>query len=246
LQLLVSVRSADEVGPALAGGADIIDAKEPDRGSLGAVAPEVLAEILARTPGHLPFSAALGDAVSAEQVKTLIDGLKLPPRAGPTYLKLGFAGMPSPDLVSAMLSTAVSRAGLRRSPPLVVAVAYADARRARSAPPELVSRLARDAGAAGVLIDTCVKDGVGLLEWLTPTELAVWVRQTREWRLLAGVAGALGPADLPSACLADPDVVGFRGAACDAGRSGRVVAERVMLLRDQLDHAVGVFRGRSV
>ena len=37
MQLLVSVRSAVEVAPALAGGADIIDAKEPDRGSLGAV-----------------------------------------------------------------------------------------------------------------------------------------------------------------------------------------------------------------
>ena len=36
MRLLVSVRSAAEVGPALAGGADIIDAKEPGRGSLGA------------------------------------------------------------------------------------------------------------------------------------------------------------------------------------------------------------------
>jgi len=33
--LLVSVRSADEVDDALAGGADLIDVKEPSRGALG-------------------------------------------------------------------------------------------------------------------------------------------------------------------------------------------------------------------
>ena len=43
MRLLVSVRSADEVAAAMAGGADIIDAKEPARGSLGAVDAATLA-----------------------------------------------------------------------------------------------------------------------------------------------------------------------------------------------------------
>ena len=47
MRLLVSVRAAAEVAPALAGGADIIDAKEPARGSLGAVSPTRLREIAA-------------------------------------------------------------------------------------------------------------------------------------------------------------------------------------------------------
>ena len=50
MRLLVSVRSAEEVAAALAGGADIIDAKEPARGSLGAVTATVLSAIAARTP----------------------------------------------------------------------------------------------------------------------------------------------------------------------------------------------------
>ena len=45
MRLLVSVRSAAEVAAALAGGADIIDAKEPSRGGLGAVDPEDLEAI---------------------------------------------------------------------------------------------------------------------------------------------------------------------------------------------------------
>ena len=56
MRLLVSVRSAEEVSAALAGGADIIDAKEPARGSLGRVTPAVLSAIAARTPASVPLS----------------------------------------------------------------------------------------------------------------------------------------------------------------------------------------------
>jgi hypothetical protein len=61
MQLLVSVRSAEEVGPAFAGGADIVDAKEPARGSLGPVDLFVLREINAKVPPCIPLSVALGD-----------------------------------------------------------------------------------------------------------------------------------------------------------------------------------------
>ena len=45
MRLLVSVADAAEARAALAGGADIIDAKEPRHGALGAVAPDVLRAI---------------------------------------------------------------------------------------------------------------------------------------------------------------------------------------------------------
>ncbi len=61
MRLLVSVRTEHEVAAALAGGADIIDAKEPARGSLGPVSPEVLQAIAARVPESMPLSVALGD-----------------------------------------------------------------------------------------------------------------------------------------------------------------------------------------
>src|SRR5258707_906089 len=58
---LASVRSADEADVALAGGADIIDAKEPAMGALGAVAPATLRGIAVRVAGRLPVSATIGD-----------------------------------------------------------------------------------------------------------------------------------------------------------------------------------------
>ena len=61
MQLLVSVRSEAEVAAALAGGADLIDAKEPALGSLGPVGGAELLAIAARVPETVPLSAALGD-----------------------------------------------------------------------------------------------------------------------------------------------------------------------------------------
>jgi len=235
LQLLVSVRSADEVGPALQGGADIIDAKEPERGSLGPVPPGTLAEIFDCTPETVPLSAALGDFTMAEEMAERFRELRLPTRRAPTYLKLGFAGAESLDVVSVLLKTAIRQAACWSSPPKIVAVAYADAERSESPPPELICRVAKEIGVTGVLIDTKVKDGRGLLDCLSEADLAEWVYRARRLGLLTGVAGSLDLEDLPAACLGLPDVVGFRGAACDGGRRGRVDTDRVAMLRRALD-----------
>ena len=62
MQLLVSVRNEIEAVAAVAGGADIIDAKEPLAGALGAVSSEVLRAIVAATAIQSPHSANCDDA----------------------------------------------------------------------------------------------------------------------------------------------------------------------------------------
>ena len=89
MQLLVSVRTAAEARIALAGGADIVDAKEPSRGSLGAVSPSVLRQICQRIPSERPVSVALGDVSTAAQVLQSISSVPRSRRTA-TYLKLGF------------------------------------------------------------------------------------------------------------------------------------------------------------
>jgi (5-formylfuran-3-yl)methyl phosphate synthase len=235
MQLLVSVRSAAEVGPALSGGADIIDAKEPARGSLGPVSARTLGEIVAEVPPECPFSVALGDLASPEEVFTAIASLELPVRPGPTYLKLGFARVRSPEIVTGILATAVATVAETGSTALVVAVAYADADRAETLAPELVPGSAYRAGAAGVLLDTHTKDGIGLLGWLAPHALASWVASARREGLLTALAGALTLENVDAVSAAGADVVGVRGAACEGGRGGHVTAKRVRVLRHRLD-----------
>ncbi len=60
-QLLVSVRSAAEAEAALAGGAHVIDVKEPSRGSLGRADDATIDEVVRVVAGRRPVSAALGE-----------------------------------------------------------------------------------------------------------------------------------------------------------------------------------------
>src|SRR3954469_22907203 len=80
-RLLVSVRSAAEAEAALAGGADIIDVKEPSRGSLGMADETVIQDVVATVAGRAPVSVALGD---------LADNRAYAALPGVTWAKLGF------------------------------------------------------------------------------------------------------------------------------------------------------------
>jgi uncharacterized protein (UPF0264 family) len=199
------------------------------------VSPATLAQILARVPPECPFSVALGDLASPEEVVVALGLIRLPVRPAPIYLKLGCAGVRSLEMVTRILATAVAVVAEKRSAALIIGVAYADAARAGTLAPELISRSAHRAGAAGVLLDTHTKDGIGLLGWVPPHSLAGWVASARRKGLLTGVAGALGLENVDSVSAARADVMGVRGAACEGGRHGQVTANRVGALRRRLD-----------
>jgi uncharacterized protein (UPF0264 family) len=243
MELLVSVRSEAEVAPALAGGADILDAKEPYHGSLGPVSPQVLADIIAQVPGEQALSIALGDFVAPDEVVAAFSSRPLTPRSASLYLKLGFAGVSAPDRLETMIATAVGASHQHEASPLVVVVAYADSARAASASPDTISRIAAECGAAGVLLDTQVKDGQGLLSWMDVPALRLWVERGRDAGLLTALAGGLQLDDIGPVSAANPNVVGVRGAACDGGRDGRVNARRVQALRERLSSFSGFVQG---
>ena len=228
MRLLVSVRSAEEAVAASAGGADVIDAKEPDVGALGAVRPEVLREIRAAVPSHQLVTAALGDARDGDAVEHLAHVYAA---SGATFVKVGFAGVADSAWVEALIGACVR--GCARSG--VIAVAYADTPAGTSIDAMTLPAIAARAGARGVLVDTADKQGAGLTALWTVAELSVWVAQAHEHGLLAAVAGRLGLADFDAACDAGADIVGVRGAACTGGRNGRVSVNRVRALRVSLD-----------
>ena len=243
MRLLASVRSANEVLAAVSGGADIIDAKEPNRGSLGAVAPEVFARIQARVPLDLELSAALGDVASPLEVRTSIAALGLVPRPTPVFLKLGFAGVSHPRRIRALLEVACTAAREMGCPsPRVIAVAYADNENAGCADPETVWDAAGSAGVAGLLIDTWSKGGRHLFHWIEPERVRDLVNQARCAGLLTALAGGLGPEQLPAVCQVDPDIVGFRGALCQGGRDGKVNRARVRRLKTLLEASGSVYQ----
>jgi len=60
-RLLVSVRNAAEAAVALRAGADLIDIKEPAKGSLGAPTNQAIEEVVTTVAGAVPVSVALGE-----------------------------------------------------------------------------------------------------------------------------------------------------------------------------------------
>jgi hypothetical protein len=237
MRLLVSVRAAAEVPPALAGGADIIDAKEPARGSLGAVGPEVLRAIAASVPPAVPLSVALGDfatvAIAADAVREALAVLDACPRRAPLYLKLGFAGERSPNVVSRVIGAALEAADAAPVRPAVVPVAYADHESAGSPEPEDVVRAAIDAGARAFLVDTWSKAGRGLSSYIDAHRLRALADAARSAGMLVAIAGSLD-ADALDRLDRIADVVGVRGAACRGGREGSVDADLVRGLAERL------------
>src|ERR671912_416009 len=161
MQLLVSVRSAAEVGAALSGGADIIDAKEPKLGSLGPVSSDVLGAILDRVPPLHETSVALGDFSRPHDVQAAIQSLPLAGRQCATYLKLGFAGVSGEDLIATLLESAVATSRSHLAQPRIVAVAYADAEEAGTAPPKVISRAAARPDIVGFRGAACAGGRVG-------------------------------------------------------------------------------------
>ena len=216
MRLLISVADARDASAALAGGGDLIDAKDAGAGALVPVAAAVLAEIAAVVAGARPVTAALGDAGDEASVERAARGFVL---AGAALVKIGFGGI------------ADHRRGAADAGGGVVAVGYADASRAASIAPAALACIAADGGATGVLLDTCNKSGPGLRVLVDPAALAAFVADAHDAGLLVALAGKLTIDDLMFARDAGADVAGVRGAACDGGRTGRVTSDRVAALR---------------
>ena len=90
MQLLVSVANPAEARHALDGGADLIDAKDPSSGALGAVSLDTLRQIHTVVAGRRVVTAALGDAIDEESIERAAFDYG---RIGVGFVKVGFAGI---------------------------------------------------------------------------------------------------------------------------------------------------------
>ena len=245
-QLLVSVRNAHEALAARRGGADIIDVKEPANGSLGRASIEVISSIAdAMVPWSLgqgpaiPLSLALGEvsewqapgaASQNAAVPTLICGTQ------PQFLKLGLAGLRADNTVGMNWFESWMQVRDRfQGGHSWVAVAYADAIRARAPSVADVCAAAVKSLCRVLLVDTFEKDVSTLLDWLACEELQRLRSVTSAQGLLLALAGRISAETLPRLAEFKPDIVAVRGAVCDRGvRTSTISEGRVREFRDAL------------
>jgi uncharacterized protein (UPF0264 family) len=220
--LLVSVRSASEARIAVAGGAALIDVKEPDRGPLGCADVQVWREVRRTVPSDLPVSVALGEMEEWQARDERRPQPAAESFAGLTYRKLGLAGAGwRSDWERAWTE-------LRHDwgpGPAWIAVVYADWARAEAPHPDAVRDAAlADDDCAGILVDTWDKS--------RPSPLADdarwrrWFAKLRQGRpLLVALAGGLDCAAIERLAPLEPDYFAVRGAVC-AGGNRRATIDR--------------------
>jgi uncharacterized protein (UPF0264 family) len=214
-RVLASVRSVEEALIALDAGVDIIDLKDPERGALGAVGPDVVRAVVASVGGRCCVSATAGDlpmepALVPREVERI-------GALGVDVVKVGIFDGGDPDGVLAALARLTAR-GMR-----IVAVCFADRLPVAYCPGERFN----SGTVFGVMLDTAGKRTGTLRDHAGDAELAEFVRRARASGLMCGLAGSLRVEDIPALVALGPDYLGFRGALCASGRTGALDRQRV-------------------
>lgn len=235
-RLLVSVRSVGEARDALAGGADLIDLKEPRHGSLGAVDAKTAAAVARAVGDRAPLSVAAGELKDLDRspCEACLPASAVPEKFA--YAKLGLAGC------VAISDWRRRWSRWRESLPAgvaPVAVVYADWRDAAAPPPDDVLDFAAAVSSRAVLVDTHGKLQGDLLQCFPLPELGEFVARIRRHRLLSVLAGSLTYEALPQVLRLQPDFIAVRGAVCRGGRGGIVDKELVRKWADRLLSGAG-------
>ncbi len=217
IKLLVSPKTLEEAKVVVKHEeVDYIDCKNPSEGSLGANFPWIIkqmkdliqfnvSQLLSATIGdfpNLPGSAslaALGAAV-----------------AGADIIKIGLKG-PTTETECIFLMNKVVKAVKDYNQNIkIVAAGYADKIRMESSPDFLsLPVIAAKSGADIVMLDTYIKDGKGLFDFLSIKQLKLFKDKAKEFNLEVALAGNLRKDSLPKIKEIWPDIIGVRSLVCE-------------------------------
>ena len=217
IKLLVSPKSLEEAKVVIQQkDVDYIDCKNPLEGSLGANFPWIIkkmkglippnsSQLLSATIGdfpNLPGSAslaALGAAVS-----------------GADIIKIGLKGSTTEDESIYLMKGVVKAVKNFNENIKVVVAGYADRIRMNSSPDFLLlPNIAAKSGAEIVMLDTFIKDGKGLFDFLSVEELKLFKNKAKKLHLEVALAGYLMKDSLPMIKKIMPDIIGVRSIVCE-------------------------------
>jgi uncharacterized protein (UPF0264 family) len=234
LLLLISPINTEEALEAIEGGADIVDVKNPKEGSLGASFPWIIKGVREMTPKDMLVSATLGDVpykpgtVSLAAMGALVSGAD--------YIKVGLYGTSNYDEALEVMENVVRTVRENSSDAVVVASGYADAHRIGAISPMEIPKVAADAGADLAMLDTAVKDGKTLFDFMDMDDLQKFVNEIHDYGLKSALAGSVKKDQLKPLYDINCDVVGVRGAACVGGdrNTGKIHRSAVTELKDMI------------
>ncbi len=237
LKLLISPMNETEAMEALAGGADIIDVKNPKDGALGANFPWVIKRIREIIPEDVEVSCTLGEVANLPGAVSL--AALGAATTGVDYIKAGLYGLKTLEEAVYLMQN-VAKAAKDFNPSIkVVVTGYADAERVGAIDPLRVPEVAHKAQVDIAMIDTAIKDGKNLFAFLTMDQIRSFVHAAHTYGLKVALAGSLKKEDLPVVHALGADVAGLRGAACTLSDrvNGRITRQKVRELVEVVKRA---------
>ena len=215
MKILISPKNEKEAKEAIAGGANIIDVKNPTEGALGANFPWVIKRIKEITPMHLEVSCTLGEVPNLPGSITLaaLGAASL----GVDYIKVGLYGLKEPEDAIFLLTNVKKAAKEFNSRIKVVATGYADAKEIGSINPLFIPEIVKQSGVDIAMLDTFSKRGKNLFDYLTTIQLKEFVDGSHAVGISVALAGSLRKENLLDVFSLGADIVGLRGAVCTRG-----------------------------
>ena len=217
IKLLISPKDIDEAKIVIKQkDIDYIDCKNPLEGSLGANFPWVIKEMKKLIPpsSNQLLSATIGDFPYLPGSASLAAlGAAY---AGADIIKVGLRG-PKNEFEGINLMKNVVKAVKSFNKEIkVVAAGYADKIRMQESPHFLsIPTIASRSGANIAMLDTYIKDGKSILDFLNIAQLKEFTDKAKKLGLEVALAGNLMKDSILKIKQVNPDIIGVRSIVCE-------------------------------
>jgi len=237
IKLLISPRNLEEAKIAIDAKVDYIDCKNPEEGSLGANFPWIIKQMKQLIPHncHQLLSATIGDFPNLPGSASLAAlGAAV---SGADIIKVGLKGPTSEEQGIKLMKMVVKAVKDYNEDIMVVTASYADYVRIQSSLHFLsIPTIAAESGSDFVMLDTFIKDGKGLFNFLNIDQLIQFRDKAKEFNLKVALAGNLMKDSIPKIKEIEPDLIGVRSAVCKGydRNNGTIKANLIEDLKKEL------------
>ena len=217
IRLLVSPKSLEEAKVVIQQkDVDYVDCKNPLEGSLGANFPWIIKKMKSLIPQNSPqlLSATIGDFPNLPGSASLAAlGAAV---SGADIIKIGLKESTTEDECIYLMKGVVKAVKSYNENIKIVVAGYADRIRMNTSPHFLLlPNIAAKSGAEIVMLDTFIKDGKGLFDFLSVEELKLFKKKAKKLNLEVALAGYLMKDSLPMIKKIMPDIIGVRSIVCE-------------------------------
>lgn len=210
--MLASVTSVQEAKIVMNFDVDIIDIKNPSTGALGAQPIHKVKDIVGFIDKRRMTSATIGDVKNGgDELYQFIMSMA---ETGVDFVKVGLFD----NQVKEQFLMPVKQAASKNV--AIVIVLFAE-----DYHEEYLLNPLLDIGLKGVMIDTRLKNEIGLCNILSIETLTDFTYKAKHHGLLTGLAGSLRSEDIPQLLTCHADYLGFRGALCVANERRKSISQ---------------------